>query len=133
MDVQALATGFSRARAIGVGDYELEDLVAMRQQGYTSALTGDFNRDGSLDVALIGRGRQKGKEKLFLLIASRQKSDYRRLFLQPLDWDKAALAAKEGNLILSMFFGPTDDFWWLRWNGKTYLLRYADDDMGEPR
>jgi hypothetical protein len=136
MDVQALATGFSRARAIGVGDYELEDLVAMRQQGYMSALTGDFNRDGSLDVALIGRGRQKGKEKLFLLIASRQKSDYRRLFLQPLGWDKAALAAsdgtglKAGTIILSDIFHAADDYYTLRWNGRTFVLRYAGDEMG---
>jgi hypothetical protein len=42
----------------------------------------------------------------------------------------AALATKDGNLILSAFFGPTDDFWWLRWNGKTYLLRHARDEWG---
>jgi hypothetical protein len=101
-----------------------------QKPGYAPLLTGDFDGDGSIDVALIGRGRQKGKEKLFVLIASQQKGQYRHAFLQPLDWDKAALAVRDGTLILNKIFGPTDDFWWLRWNGKTYLLRYAGAEMG---
>jgi len=137
LDLAALVKGFDNPRALGAGDYSLDDLAAMQEDhekqkpGYAPLLVGDFNRDGAMDVALIGRGTRQGKEKLFVLIAAQQHSQYRRLFLQALDWDKAALAATNGKLILSMFFGATDDFWWLRWTGNTYLLRYAGDEMGE--
>lgn len=135
LDVVALATGFARPRLLGAGDYTLEDLAAMEEDtktekpAYKPLLTGDFNRDGTMDVALIGRGEQKGRARLFLLIASMEKGRYRRLFLEHLDWNKAALAAKEAKLILSMIFGPTDDFWTLRWTGKTFVLRYAGEEM----
>ena len=141
LDVAALAKGFSRARLLGAGDYALEDLekmpadTATQKPAHTPLLTGDFNHDGAMDVALIGRGKQKGKEKLFVLIASVQEGGYRRLFLLPLDWDKAALAhgkgegVRAGTVILSNIFEPTDDFWTLRWNGQTFVLRYFGEEM----
>jgi hypothetical protein len=131
LDLAVLATGFDEPRVLGAGDYSLDDLATMpadptsRKPAYAPLLTGDFNRDGSLDVALIGRGRQNGKDRLFVLVASRALNQYRRQFLKPLDWNKAALAAADGQLILGTFFGPTDHFWWVRWDGRDYVLRYA--------
>jgi len=131
LDVATLAEGLRHPRLLGAGDYSLDDLEEMQVQGYAPLLTGDFNRDGTMDVALIGRAEEKGKGRLFVLIASVREGGYRRLFLQPLlEWNKAALAAKERRLILSHIFGPSDDFWWLIWNGKTFDSRYAGDDMG---
>jgi hypothetical protein len=135
LDVALLAQGFEEPRLLGASDYSLDDLATMREDpdrrkpAYAPLLTGDFDRDGSPDIALIGRGRQNGKVRLFVLIASRAANQYRRQFLQPLDWDKAALAMANGQLVISTVFGPTDDFWWLRWDGKRYVLRYAGDDM----
>jgi hypothetical protein len=139
LDLTVLAKGFDQPRVLGAGDYSLDDLASMRgdpnsrKPVYSPLLTGDFDRDGSLDIALIGRGRENGKDRLFVLIVSRATNQYRRRFLQPLDWSKAALAAAaNGHLIISMVFGPTDDFWWLRWDGKRYVLRYAGNDIPRP-
>lgn len=135
LDVVALAKGFARPRLLGAGDYTLEDLAEMEENtktekpAYKPLITGDFNRDGIMDVALIGRGEQKGKKKLFVLIASPQKGNYRRLFLQPLDRDKAALTVKDGRLILSETFYAGDDFWFVIWNGKSFDFRYAGEQM----
>jgi hypothetical protein len=136
LDVASLAKGLDRPRMLGAGDYTLDDLDIMREDpgtqkpAYAPSVTGDFNRDGSLDVALIGRGRQKEREKLFLLIATVQKSTYRRLFVQPLDLDTAALTVRDGKLILSESFYAGDEFWFLVWNGKTFDFRYAGGEMG---
>jgi hypothetical protein len=136
LDVAGVAKGFDSPRMLGAGDYTLDDLAVMpedtatQKPAYAPLVTGDFNRDGVQDVALIGRGRQKGKEKLFLLIATRRQNDYRRLFLQPLDLDKAALMVRGGRLIVSENFYAGDDFWFVIWNGKTFDFRYAGDEMG---
>ena len=86
-------------------------------------------------MVFIGRGERQGKKRLFVLIASVQEGGYRRLFLEVLHWKKAALApwggegVQEGTIILSEVFQPSDDFWTLRWNGRTFVLRYAGDSM----
>ena len=135
LDLAALARGFGSPRLLGAGDYSLDDLDAMAEDvaaakpRYTPLLAGDFDGDGSIDVALVGRGRRHGTDTLFLLVAARESERYRAVFLQPLDWNKAALAVKDGAVVLSMVFAPTDDFWWVRWNGACCVLRHAGEDM----
>ena len=131
LELTSLAKGFSRPRLVGAGDFTLDDLEAMKTQGFSTLLTGDFNRDGVLDVAVIGRGDEGGKKRLFLLIASVEKNGYHRLFLEALEWDKAALMTQDRILILSEIFYASDDFWKLVWNGKTFEFHYAGEDMGQ--
>jgi hypothetical protein len=131
LDLTSLAEGVTRPRLLGAGDYTLDDLEAMKVQGFTTLLTGDFNRDDTPDVALIGRDDRGGKKRLFVLIASVQKNGYQRLFLETLEWDKAALTTQDGTLILSEIFYASDDFWKLIWNGKTFEFHYAGEDMGQ--
>ena len=139
LDVAALARGFGGARLMGAGDYSLDDLDAMAENlpaakpSYTSLVADDFDGDGSIDVALVGRGRRNGADMLFLLVAARERERYRAVFVQPLDWSKAALAKKDGAVVLSMVFAPTDDFWWVRWNGACCVLRHAGEDLRRRR
>jgi hypothetical protein len=139
LDLAALAGAFDSPRLLGAGDYSLEALDAMAEDvaaakpRFTPLLTGDFDGDGSIDVALVGRGRRNDADTLFMLVAAREGERYRAVFLQPLDWKTAALAVKDGAVVLSMVFAPTDDFWWVRWNGACCVLRHAADDMrGRP-
>jgi hypothetical protein len=135
LDVASLTEGFDNPRMLGAGDYTLEELDTMQEDpakqkpAYAPLVTGHFDQDGSIEVALIGQGSQKGTVKLFVLIASPQKTTYRRLFVQPLDWHTAALAVKDTRLILSEAFHAGDDFWFVVWNGKTFDFRYAGDEM----
>jgi len=66
-----------------------------------------------------------------VLIASVEKNGYRRLFLEALEWDKAALTTQDRTLILSEIFYASDDFWKLVWDGKTFEFHYAAEDMGQ--
>lgn len=132
LNLATLVKGFSSARLLGAGDYTLDDVEEMQKQGYASLLTGDFSRDGAMDVALIGSAERQKKRGLFLLIASAERSgDYRALFLKALEWKKAALNVRDGRLILSEGFYASDDFWFVVWNGKTFDFRYAGDATGK--
>lgn len=125
------------ARAMGVGDYTLQDLSDMGEQGYAPLVTADFNGDSAADVALIGRGERDGRSTLFVLIASATKDGQRVLYLEPLDWSAAAVAIAEEQgrryprLLLTENFQPSDDFFYLFWNGRTFDLVYAGELMGE--
>lgn len=132
LNLAALAKGFSSARLRGAGDYTLDIVEEMHKQGYAPLVTGDFSRDGAMDVVLIGSAERQKKRRLFLLIASAERSGgYRALFLKALESKKAALTVRDARLILSEDFYAGDDFWFVVWNGKTFDFRYDGDATGK--
>lgn len=128
LDLAALVPEFARPRLLGAGDYTLVDLEEMIRQDYAPLVTGDFNRDGQGDLALVGKNEQKTDFGSFLLIAGLDNNgDYKRLFFEPLDWNKAALGVDGDKLILTENYYAGDDFWYVSWNGKQFVIRYANE------
>ena len=128
LNLTALVPEYARPRLLGAGDYTLLDLKEMGKQGYTTLVTGDFNRDGRDDVALVGKNEQDtGSELFFLIVGVDNKGGYRRLLFEKPDWDKAALAGYKGKLTLTENFYPSDDLWEVSWNGKQFVFRYAGE------
>ncbi len=132
LELVTVTDGFERARLLGAGDYALDDIEAMQSQDYTPLLTGDFNKDGAMDAALIGRGERQKTSGIFLLIASIEKGQgYRRLFLKALNSKRAALALQNGEIVLRENVEAGVNFWTVAWNGKTFDIRRSKRAMGK--
>jgi hypothetical protein len=91
LNLPALAQEFETPRLLGAGDYSLDELKAMEENPASQKppsgplVTGEFTPGAQKDVALVARGKQKGKDRLFVLIASIEHSRYRRILLEPLE------------------------------------------------
>lgn len=117
-NVATLVTELQGARQLTTADYSPDDQSNMRELGYAPFVRGDFDGDGSSDIAIVGRGRGKLKDEIFVMIASRDDRGDRRLFFEILEGTTAALASqaaeKQGSrsrLALTDTFMPSDDFW----------------------
>lgn len=101
LNLATLVPEYTRPRLLGTGDYTLLDLKEMGKQGYATLVTGDFNRDGRNDIALVGKNEQDtGSELFFLIVGLDNKGGYRRLLFEKPEWNKAALAGYKGKLTL---------------------------------